>query len=95
MVGRASCVKRLTTVGADAPPEVVMNRQEVLQELKRYYCAELAEDKQDGTNFDCAVLDAIDKVAAQQLRAADLPYRCSACGHDRAEFDPCPNCCAT
>lgn len=24
--------------------------------------------------------------------AADLPYRCSECGHDRAELDHYPNC---
>lgn len=43
-----------------------MNRVKVLQELKRYYTAELAEDKQDGSGFDCAVLDALDNLIAAQ-----------------------------
>jgi hypothetical protein len=62
-----------------------MNRIEVLQELKRYYSAELAEDKQDGTNFDCAVLDALDSlIAAQQSvqRTATKPRKYYLTHHD-------------
>lgn len=30
--------------------------------------------------------------AFQQSVHADLPYMCSECGADRAEFEPCPGC---
>ncbi len=70
--------------------EVVMSKQEILQELKRYYSAELAEDKQDGTSFDCVVLAAIDSVAAEQQ--SDLALTCQACTEKPATVHHCNDC---
>ena len=71
--------------------KVVMSKQEILQELKRYYSAELAEDKQDGTSFDCVVLAAIDSVAAQRVHA-DLALTCQACAEKPATVHHCNDC---
>lgn len=35
-----------------------------LRSLKEYYCRNLAEDPQDGTSFDCEVLQALDDLAS-------------------------------
>lgn len=55
-----------------------MNKVYVLEDLKRYYSKVLAEDKQDGTSFDCMVLDAIDSLIALQegnaSNFANCPY---------------------
>lgn len=42
-----------------------MDAIERLAALKKYYSEFLAEDKQDGTSFDCLVLDAIDELASR------------------------------
>ena len=44
----------------------MVDKIKILEELKRYYSVELAEDKQDGTSFDCKVLDAIDGILADE-----------------------------
>jgi hypothetical protein len=40
----------------------MMTREEKLRSLEFYFLNGLAEDLQNGTDFDCAVLDAIDKL---------------------------------
>ena len=66
-----------------------MNRIEVLQALKRYYSSELAEDKQDGTNFDCAVLDALDNLITAQQSARPRLVRWD---NAKKVYKLCPNC---
>ncbi len=36
-----------------------LSKSDKIQELARYYAAELSEDPQDGTKFDCAVYDTL------------------------------------
>lgn len=45
-----------------ADNEEARNRAEKVQNLIEYFCRNLAEDPQDGTEFDCDVLDALEAV---------------------------------
>lgn len=40
-------------------PEAAEDRRKALKNLEKYYLKTLVEDGMDGTNFDCAVFDAI------------------------------------
>lgn len=43
-------------------PEQKLNREEKIQVLQWFYLLNLVEDPQDGTNFDCAVIDALEAI---------------------------------
>lgn len=45
-----------------ADNEEARNRAEKVQNLIEYFCRNLAEDPQDGTEFDCDVIDALEAV---------------------------------
>lgn len=45
---------------ANSKKRVDMTRLERLDKLKKYFLHELVEDSNDGTNFDCSVLDAFE-----------------------------------
>lgn len=46
--------------------KITDEQREVLQKLRSYYCQNFAEDQQDGSNFDCAVLDLLDDRAVEK-----------------------------
>lgn len=46
-------------------PEAAAGRHKALQDLKHHYLRTFAEDTLEGTNFDCAVLDALDSLEKQ------------------------------
>lgn len=62
---RAACEEErwhtLAEVEKKLPPKVARNetRARVLAKLREYYARSLSEDAQDGTDFDCAVLEAL------------------------------------
>lgn len=57
-----------------------LSRTDKMHELARYYAAELSEDPQDGTKFDCAVYDVL-----KELREA------FECGGDHMEISVLTN----
>lgn len=44
------------------PASLTMTRRERIEELRLYFVNVLCEDPQDGSPFDCAVLDTLDRI---------------------------------
>ncbi len=53
---------------------------EKLRELKRYYAEKLAEDPIEGSKLDCAVFDALDKLAEEFAPEDSVPAGALALG---------------